>query len=452
MTPQVRAALARLSTDYGMVFVLLLLGGFFSYVTLREHHPTGADAAEQVGREIEGRWPAGTTILIVAGSSAPDAAFAAALDKRLREAGLAVVATVVGSPRDARLKMEDLAKRGVHPGVLAASDTAARWELLRNRQELVPPLAAAALASPASYRWPSFLTADNLRNVASQIAVIAILAVGMTLVVITGGIDLSVGSLIALSAVVATLLIRDWAGAEEAPAFELVLCCLAGIVVAGLAGLFSGGMVTFFTMPPFIVTLAMMLVARGLSYNLTDTQSVYQVPESFVWLGREADLLGVPNAVVLMAILYLLAHVLLTRMTLGRYIYAVGGNPEAARLSGVPVWQVLLFVYTVCGALAGLGGVVMASQLRSGSPTYGLEYELYVIAAVVVGGTSLRGGQGHVLGTLLGAFLIAVINNGMNLLGIAWPTQLIILGLVILGAVLLDTLKRGGGWRLRRAW
>jgi ribose transport system permease protein len=134
----------------------------------------------------------------------------------------------------------------------------------------------------------------------------------------------------------------------------------------------------------------------------------------------------------------------------GRYVYAVGGNPEAARLSGVPVKRILLFVYTACGALAGLGGIVMASQLKSGSPTYGQMYELYVIAAVVVGGTSLSGGEGKVLGTLIGAFIIAVIQNGMNLTGVESYTQKVVLGLVILGAVLLDMLKRRGWQWLRR--
>ena len=150
---------------------------------------------------------------------------------------------------------------------------------------------------------------------------------------------------------------------------------------------------------------------------------------------------------ILMAVLYAVAHVIMTRTTLGRYIYAVGGNPEVARLSGVRVRAVLIFVYGVCGALAGLGGVVMASQLKSGSPTYGQMYELYVIAAVVVGGASLSGGQGKILGTLIGAFIIAVIQNGMNLTGVESYTQKVVLGLIILSAVLLDMIKKPG-WAL----
>ena len=201
-------------------------------------------------------------------------------------------------------------------------------------------------------------------------------------------------------------------------------------------------MITLFGIPPFIVTLAMMLVGSGLAYILAKGQSVYQIPDSFVWLGRGADLFGIPNAVLLMLVLYVAAHVLMSRMRLGRYVYAVGGNREAARLSGVPVRRVLMFAYIASAVVAGLGGVIMASQLKSGSPTYGAMYELYVIAAVVVGGASLNGGQGKMLGTLIGAFTIAVIQNGMNLTNVESYTQKVVLGLVILAAVVVDTLRR----------
>ena len=200
-------------------------------------------------------------------------------------------------------------------------------------------------------------------------------------------------------------------------------------------------MITVFGIPPFIVTLAMMLVGSGLAYLLAAGQSIYQLPDSFVWLGRGADFLHLPNAVLLMLVLYGLAHILMSRMRIGRYLYAVGGNREAARLSGVPVRRVLLFAYIASALLAGLGGVIMASQLKSGSATYGNMYELYVIAAVVVGGTSLSGGEGKMFGTLIGALLIAVIQNGMNMTNVESYTQKVVLGLVILGAVLIDTLR-----------
>jgi ribose transport system permease protein len=224
----------------------------------------------------------------------------------------------------------------------------------------------------------------------------------------------------------------------------MVLCSLIAILVSAAIGGITGGLITFFRLPPFIVTLGMMLMASGGAYLLSGGESVYQIPDGFVWLGRGASLLGIPNAVLMMAILYLFAHLAMKRTRWGRYLYAVGGNHEAARLSGVPIGRVRLSAYILSAALAGLGGIIMASQLKSGAPTYGQMYELYVIAAVVVGGTSLSGGEGKILGTLIGAFIIAVIQNGMNLMNIESYTQKVILGLVILLAVLLDRIKQHG--------
>ena len=201
-------------------------------------------------------------------------------------------------------------------------------------------------------------------------------------------------------------------------------------------------MITAFPNPPINATLAMMQVASGLAFIVARGQSLYDIPASYTWLGRGAGVASLPNSVLLMLLVYALAHVLMTRTALGRHLYAVGGNAEAARLSGVAVNRVLLFVYLACGLMAGIGGVITASQLKAGAPTYGAGYELYVIAAVVVGGTSLSGGEGRVFGTLVGAFIIAVIRNGMNLMNVEPYTQKVVLGLVILGAVLLDMLKR----------
>ena len=300
------------------------------------------------------------------------------------------------------------------------------------------------MLKPEPYRWPNFLKTENLLNIADQIAVIAIIAVGMTLVVVTGGIDLSVGSLIALSAVVTARLIRDAAGGESAGTAGLALACAAGVLACAGSGAFSGAMVTFCRIPPFIVTLSVMLVASGGAYILADGQSIHQVPDAFCSAARPFGRSATCRMrSYLMLALYVVAHVVMSRTVFGRYVYAVGGNAVAARLSGVPVARVIVSVYVLSGALAGLGGVVMASQLESGGPTYGQMYELYVIAAVVVGGTSLAGGQGKVFGTLIGAFIIAVIQNGMNLMGVKSYPQKIVLGLVILGAVLADRLKRG---------
>jgi ribose transport system permease protein len=436
---------SRFLSDYGMLLVLLVVCIYYSVVTLAEQHPGGAAGGEWLATAIVRQAGPAAKVLIAVRDTQEDAAFADALAHGLSAAGLTVVATVRGQPADARQALEHIANAGEKLDVIAANQAAGAWPVLQDPGRRFPALGNVRVLIPESYRWPNFLKADNLLNIANQITVIAILAIGMTMVIITGGIDLSVGSLIALSAVVATLLIRDAAGAEAATAAGLVLCSLAAIAACAAVGLFSGALVTVFSLPPFLVTLSVMLVASGLAFLLAEGQSIYQVPEAFVWLGRGTAALGLPNAVLLMALLYGVAHVVMTRMTLGRYIYAVGGNAEAARLSGVPVRRVLLLVYTVSGALAGLGGVVMASQLQSGAPTYGQMYELYVIAAVVVGGTSLSGGEGKVFGTLLGALLIAVIQNGMNLTGVESYTQRVVLGAVILGAVLLDRLKKRGG-------
>jgi ribose transport system permease protein len=308
-----------------------------------------------------------------------------------------------------------------------------------------PQLNAVPVEIPESYYWPTFLKLDNLRNVANQIVVIAVIAVGMTMVIITGGIDLSVGSLVALSAVSAATLIVQFGGTQASTA-GLIAASLAAILLCGAVGAFSGVMITRFTIPPFIATLAVMLVARGVAFIITRGESVYQLPDAFTWLGRGTSLLAIPNAVILMVLIYAASHVLMTRSTLGRYIYAVGGNRQAAKLSGIQTARVRLAVYVVSGIMAGLGGVILGSQLKAGGPQYGDMYELYAIAAVVVGGTSLSGGEGRVLDTLVGAFIIAVIQNGMNLTNVESYTQMVVLGLVILGAVLLDSTKKFG-WR-----
>lgn len=441
-----KSVFSRLAADYGMLAALVLLCLFFSLRTMDEQHPNGAEGANKLAAELSRSAGSRTLrVLIVARGNDEDRQFAETLHSRLQSSGrFEVAGTVVGQPLEARQAMDRIVGAGGTLDLIACNHTTGAWPVFDKLGEKIPELREAKVVQPRSHRWPNFLKADNLRNVANQIVVIGILAIGMTLVIITGGIDLSVGSLIALSAVVTTLLIRNAAGGEQAGVVGMILCSLAAIGACGAVGLFSGAMVTFFAIPPFIVTLGIMLVASGLAYILAGGQSIYQVPASFIWLGRGTAVFGLPNAVVLMLVLYAAAHVLRARMALGRHVYAVGGNKEAARLSGVPVGRVLLFVYTACGALAGLGGVITASQLRSGSPTYGLMYELYVIAAVVVGGASLAGGEGKVLGTLIGAFIIAVIQNGMNLTNVESYTQKVVLGVVILGAVLLDMLKKQG--------
>ncbi|SYZ72065.1 Monosaccharide-transporting ATPase [Candidatus Zixiibacteriota bacterium] len=432
----------RFVSDYGMLAILILLVILFSILTVQEQHPTGTKAAEKIFNKLKkgnvslaGAW-------VIARDNAEDSLFAGKLASLFESAGAGKVQIIQGEPSFIKARMTALSDSGWSPQYLITTEN--YLPVVQNIQSQFASIADRPLFTPPSERWPTFLLADNLRNVANQITVIAIIAIGMTMVIITAGIDLSVGSLIALSAVLAAWLIGKMGGAGASGAV-MIFCSLIAMAICGATGAFSGLMITRFRIPPFIATLAMMQVAAGVAYIISQGKPIYQLPENFILLGRGAEpFLKIPYAVILMVILYILAQLVMSRTTLGRYIYAVGGNMEAARLAGIRVNGILFFVYTLCGILAGLGGIIMASQLRSGAPTYGLTYELYVIAAVVVGGTSLSGGEGRIFGTLIGAFIIAVIQNGMNLTNVETYTQKVVLGLVILGAVLLDRMKQQG--------
>ncbi len=435
------SSLTRFLTNYGMLVVLLLLCAFFSAVTLKEQAASGPAAAEQLTNLMTRQLEAKARVLIVASTQSSDPEFADELGRQLTKNGFEVIDCVKGSPKEAKDVLTQVQANEKGLDAIACSETSSNWLVLSNLLADFPPLEKTRIFKPHSYRFPNFLKTDNLLNIANQIAVIAIVAIGMTMVIITGGIDLSVGSLIALSAVVCSVLMRDVFGGKSTSVMGMVICCSVAVLACGCIGGFSGLMITRFAIPPFIETLSMMLVGSGLAYLLAKGESIGDVPDSFIWLGRGADLFGIPNAVVLMVFLYAIATIAMTRMKLGRHIYAVGGNCEAARLSGVPVARVIMIAYVTSGLLAGLGGVILASQLKSGSPAYGNMYELYMIAAVVVGGTSLSGGEGRMIGTLIGAFTIAVIQNGMNLTNVESYTQKVVLGLVILGAVLLDRIR-----------
>ncbi len=442
---------SRFISQYGMLGVLIILGGLFSLLTLQEQHPTGEAGAKALMGELRPKLDRRDAHIVAARAGEQDLRFTRAAAFQLEQSHIRPAAVVNGDPSELRAALAGLPEPLPARIVVATDHSFA--PVVRTVASSLPRLARCEIRvfTPPSHRWPTFLLPENLLNVANQIAVIAILAVGMTMVIITGGIDLSVGSLIALAAVVTAGLIKNLGG-EGASAGAMCAAAGAAIVVCGLIGAFSGAVITRFAVPPFIATLGMMQVASGVAYILARGRPIYQVPESFVALGRASDpWLGVPYAVLLMVVIYIAAHLLMARTVLGRYIYAVGGNAEAARLAGVRVKAVQMFVYITCGLLAGLGGVIMASQLKSGAPTYGLMYELYVIAAVVVGGTSLSGGEGRILGTLIGAFIIAVIQNGMNLTNVESYTQKVVLGLVILGAVLLDRLKHRSWWQRARA-
>lgn len=435
------------SSDYGMLGVLVLLCVFFSWITFEEQQPEGGDAADSLNRSISQDFNEPGRVLIAGRKTDSGQVFTTRLHGLLLAAGWEIAGVVEGGPPELGKGLRLAFDQNQSLDVLACEQSFVKLAVLQNFRNSEAKMSDVAVMSPESSYWPNFLKTSNLLNVANQIAVIAILAIGMTLVIITAGIDLSVGSLIAVSAVLATWVIREWFGGDEATVGGMITGCGIAIVACSALGLFSGSMIAFFGVPPFVATLGMMMVGSGLAYMLSGGLSIYQLPQSFDWLGRGDDFGGLPNAVVLMIVLYLLAHITMSRTTIGRYIYAVGGNPEAARLSGVPVKKILLWVYASCGALAGLGGVIMASQFKSGDPKYGLMYELYVIAAVVVGGTSLSGGRGKVFGTLIGAFIIAVIQNGMNLTGVQSYTQKVVLGIVLLLAVLLDMLKKRG-WKM----
>jgi len=424
----------RIGSGKGILGVLVLLCAFFSAVTLQDQPLTGEGAAARMIQAL----PAGGVVMIAVSDQTEDRALA----ELLRQKRPDIATQVIGDPKAVRAAFQDLAGKGTKLDAILCSASSATWLVIQDVSTDFPALGQPKIIAPKSERWPTFLKADNLLNIANQIAVIAILAIGMTLVIITAGIDLSVGSLIALSAVATSLLIRDVFGGVQASTGSMLLAALGGIVLCGVIGLGSGWVITRLSVPPFIVTLAVMLIASGLAYRLAENQSIYQVPESFVWLGRGNDLFGLPNAVLLMLILYACAHGMMTQTRFGRHVYAVGGNLEAAILSGLPVKRIITMAYVISGLLAGLGGVVTASLLKSGSPTYGSMYELYVIAAVVVGGTKLSGGQGSMGGTLAGAFIIAVLQNGMNLTNVESNTQKIVLGLVILGAVVADRWRK----------
>jgi ribose transport system permease protein len=430
--------------DHGLGLALLLLCIVVSVMTFEHQHPNDADAAARLARTILASANDAPNVLIAVRANDEDRLFADALRTALEQGGAHVMQTVQGSPGDARRALKALHDQATPLHVIACNVVTANWGIFANLPTQFPQLGNPRVVVPTSYRWPNFLKRTNLINVTDQIAVIAMVAIGMTMVIMTGGIDLSVGSLIALSAVITARCIRDLAGAEEATTTGLVLCSVLGISACGGFGLISGLLVTTLRIPAFIVSLAFMLVARGLADIVSERQAIDQVPSAFSWLGRGTSLGRIPNSVILMLSLYAVAFIVMHRMAIGRYIYAVGGNREAARLSGVPIHRVHLFVYGVCGALAGLGGVVMASQLESGAPQFGDQYELKAIAAVVVGGTSLTGGGGQILGTLLGALFVAVIENGMNLRGVNSDLQKVVLGLVILAAVVLDRKRHQG--------
>jgi len=429
-------------SNYGMILVLLGLCILFSALTLKEQMPESSRAAAQLVEQINKEFQKDDLLLTVGAFNKDSAPFAEYLGDELKAEGFSNVQVVVGFPRDLRIVLDELLASGRKPVAITTSGDVIKWRVIELIPEKYPNFSSCKVLSPKSRLWPNFLKRSNLLAIVDRIVVIAVIAIGMTMVIITGGIDLSVGSLIAVSAVISTLLMKIMGGLQASD-WVVAVGFVAGILSCGIVGLIGGFFVARFKVPAFITTLGIMMVGRGLAFRITGGFSIYQVPEALPWLGQGSSL-GIPNTVILLFVLYVLAHIFMSHTRMGRYIYAVGGNEEAARLSGVPVKFIIVFVYIISSLAAGLGGCIQASQLNTGTPNMGVMYELYVIAAVVVGGTGLSGGSGRILGTLIGVFVISVIQNGMNLLGIQSYTQQIVLGLVILGAVLLDKFRSSG--------
>ena len=327
---------------------------------------------------------------------------------------------------------------GTRPtGGTGLSTRQVRLRALMQTIGMLPVLILMCLA----FHWLSgghFLTARNLSIVAQQASVNTVLAAGMTFVILTGGIDLSVGSMLAIAAVVGL----------QVSLTPLWLLAIPAALGAGLLfGLVNGGLVAYGKLPPFIVTLGTLTAVRGLARLAGNDGTVFNENLQYAAIG-DGTLFGVPWLVIIALLVIVGSWVILRRTVLGMRIYAVGGNPAAARLSGIKVGSILLFAYAMSGLLSGLGGVMTSARLYAANGLQlGISYELDAIAAVILGGTSFVGGIGSIWGTLIGALIIAALTNGLILLGVSDIWQFIIKGLVIIGAVALDRLRSGGGVR-----
>jgi len=370
----------KMMRNYGMVFVLLGLCVLFSILTLKEQSPDSNSAAEQIIEQVNTSFSKDDIILTVGAWNKDSEPFAFLLNEKLKAENYKNVITVTGIPRDLKVTLDSLKENGKNPAAIATGGDVLKWRIVELLPQFYPEFKETKVIAPETYLWPDFLKRGNLLAIVDRIVVIAIIAIGMTMVIITGGIDLSVGSLIAVSAVISTVIMKMMGGLQ-ASGWAVFVGFIVGIIVCGLIGGFGGYLVAKFKVPSFITTLGIMLMGRGLAFMITGGFSIYQVPDEIIWLGQGTTI-GIPNTVILLVLLYFIAHVFMTHTKTGRHIYAVGGNEEAARLSGVPVKFIVVLV-----------------------------------------------------------FVISVIQNGMNLLGMESYTQQVVLGFVILIAVLLDKLR-----------
>lgn len=282
-----------------------------------------------------------------------------------------------------------------------------------------------------SFISSNFLTVTNLLNVVRQIVVNGILAIGMTIVCLTGGIDLSVGSIVAFSGIIAAGLLRD-------TSCPIIVIVLAAIAVGAVCGLYNGYFVAYWNAAPFVVTLSMMTIARGMTYVYSDGRPISNLRTEFLTIGK-GSIAGIPIPTLILAVVFILGSIMLTKLKFGRYVYAVGGNENAAMVSGINVKRIKMMVYVLSGIACGIAAIILTARVSAGLPQAGESYELDAIAATVIGGTSLSGGRGRLWGTIVGAVLLGIVNNGLDLLNVSSFYQQIVKGLIILGAILIDS-------------
>ena len=301
-------------------------------------------------------------------------------------------------------------------------------------EKIIPFIGLILLIIVVSILNPSFLDLSNLLNLLRQISINGLIAFGMTFIILTGGIDLSVCSILALSSAFIALMITS--------GVDPIIALIIGVLIGFVLGAVNGLLVTKGNMAPFIATLATMTIFRGLTLVITDGNPITNLGDSYLFqLFGKGYFIGIPVPAVTMIIVFVILLIILQKTTFGRHTYAIGGNEVAAKISGIKVNKIKILIYGISGLMSALAGGILTSRLNSAQPTAGTSYELDAIAAVVLGGTSLTGGKGRIVGTLIGVLIIGVLNNGLNLLGVSSFYQQVVKGVVILIAVLIDRKK-----------
>lgn len=301
-------------------------------------------------------------------------------------------------------------------------------------EKIIPFIGLILLIIVVSILNPSFLDLSNLLNLLRQISINGLIAFGMTFIILTGGIDLSVGSILALSSAFIALMITS--------GVDPIIALIIGVLIGFVLGAVNGLLVTKGNMAPFIATLATMTIFRGLTLVITDGNPITNLGDSYLFqLFGKGYFIGIPVPAVTMIIVFVILLIILQKTTFGRHTYAIGGNEVAAKISGIKVNKIKILIYGISGLMSALAGGILTSRLNSAQPTAGTSYELDAIAAVVLGGTSLTGGKGRIVGTLIDVLIIGVLNNGLNLLGVSSFYQQVVKGVVILIAVLIDRKK-----------